>query len=699
MSVLLRLGATACVLLPVLVAPDLRATDEPAASTLYDALANPEIVGVLPAPGLIAIGRAEIRPTGGRLYRLAAAGRPCGYLIDSPATLTYRVEDRFSQPVARRNLKEAHGVHVAAEAGLVTLTATVDAFAVWGWDLDLGEGAPVTDAEAKGLPKWLRAVLVEKFDDNPQRDMLLSQRNGEAGFRWAVFHGSDDLVLDVDPRPFVGVESLLRYEAAAGGRGDLSGRRFAQVLATQPLGTTWLQGHRVDFLGVHSAVTVVNPAADRVEVTSRSRFDLRRDGIRLLHLSLLTETYDEAGQARPYAVTRLTLNGRPAPYIHRSGNLFVELPEPSHSGDAVVIDVTSAGAILMRPAGDSYWTLGVGNWYVRPGPGGLEGAEIQLDVSVAAPFVPITVGELVERTSAAGVNHVRTRLRAPMEHAVVLAGRYSTLTDEDKGLRVHVSTYAGGKEYEAKRLARVIPVLRACYEDWFGVPYPFQDLQVIEINQWGWGQAPPGAIFLTKDAFLSPARANLHRDDADGLAYLTGGVMEGVVERIAHELAHAYFPHVAKIARVEENWLSESLAEYASAYCLAETKGGQKGQSLFEHKRAEWRRWSDEVGDDASVFLAAYLAPTERNATARRHLLYGRGPLIIQAVRERLEGQHGQKEGRRLFLTWIRSYVKNFTFKVAETRHLVAILEQLTGQAWMAFFERHLLGTESPPVK
>ena len=28
----------------------------------------------------------------------------------------------------------------------------------------------------------------------------------------------------------------------------------------------------------------------------------------------------------------------------------------------------------------------------------------------------------------------------------------------------------------------------------FGLPYPYEELTILEIPEWGWGQAPPGLI-------------------------------------------------------------------------------------------------------------------------------------------------------------------------------------------------------------
>jgi len=114
----------------------------------------------------------------------------------------------------------------------------------------------------------------------------------------------------------------------------------------------------------------------------------------------------------------------------------------------------------------------------------------------------------------------------------------------------------------------------------------------------------------------------------------------------------------------------------------------------------EWKDGSRDTGDGASVYLWAYLTGGETEARARRNLLYAKGPLVLHALRRELARHAGnEKEGDRLFFTWIRSYVKNFAFKPGETRYLVAILNQMTGKDWQPWFERHVYGAETPELR
>jgi aminopeptidase N len=324
-------------------------------------------------------------------------------------------------------------------------------------------------------------------------------------------------------------------------------------------------------------------------------------------------------------------------------------------------------------------------------------SSFRIDAQSRSPFVPVPAGRVVSSESTPAGSRVVTALDGPMQGAVIVAGKYSTLTEELEGRRVHVSTYAWAKETEARKLARNVLSICMCLENWLGVPYPFKDLKLIEITDWGWGQAPPGVIFITKEAFLSPGRARLDEETQQTATWAS----RGINERIAHEVAHGWFPHVAKVVRTEENWLSESFADYASAVCLERTMSDKSRAKFFwERQLQDWKDGARHAGQGASVFLAAHLTDSEKDARTWRDLLYGKGPLVLHALRGELARDAGdEKEGDRLFLTWMRSYVKNFVFKPGETRHLVAILNKITSKDWQPWFERYVYGTDTPQLR
>ena len=84
----------------------------------------------------------------------------------------------------------------------------------------------------------------------------------------------------------------------------------------------------------------------------------------------------------------------------------------------------------------------------------------------------------------------------------------------------------------------------------------------------------------------------------------------------------------------------------------------------------------------------------------RRALLYGKGPLVLHAIRKELERHTGNlPDGDRLFVTWLRRILADHRFQVTRTRDVVAILEELTAKPWRPWFERYVFGGEMPAVE
>ncbi len=89
----------------------------------------------------------------------------------------------------------------------------------------------------------------------------------------------------------------------------------------------------------------------------------------------------------------------------------------------------------------------------------------------------------------------------------------------------------------------------------------------------------------------------------------------------------------------------------------------------------------------------------EADVRDRWNLLYGKGPLVIHGLRQELGRRLGPEKGDPAFFTLLRSFMTNFAGKRGETRHLVGLLNQMTGSDWQPWFERYVYGTEMPPVE
>jgi hypothetical protein len=648
---------------------------------------RPQVGATVEIGGAIAVGRGTVTPAAGTAVKLlVAAGEPVGLLVDGPAAFRYVVDDRFSLPVAKRNAKRVSGVGATEADGKLVFEEKLGSAVIWSRQLAAATGASAAGA-AGTLPKRSTEVLDKLIGTAPpSHDLLEEQGLGGQGRAWALLHGAGrDLVLRVDP--VVDRQESLAAVAELTRRTVLwAGQRILHGLADQPIGRPWWERTQAPLQVVHQAIDVDNTGGRDVTVTTRGRVRAARAGASLWRVDLNGERFD--GERRlPLQVRSVEVDGKPAKFHHNYDELLVDLGRPLAAGDTVEVKVVNSGPYAIRPNNDSYWYLTTWAWYPQ-GPLNGELATLEMTVRTPAPFTPFASGDTVERTSANGVNTVRTKLDKPMQFPVVAAGKYHLYEEERDGRKVTVATYAFGKEKAAKILADIFFAAAATYDQFFGVPYPFDELDVIEINSWGWGQAPPGIMFITSEAY-NPITDEMSR------AY-----SQGINGRFAHEVAHAHWGHVIKMDSPEEQWLTESFADYSAALAMRAMMPGKKGEREFAKTVREWKSRTQQIGEGGSIYLANYLAgEDDGDYRDRRWLLYNKGPLVLHALRQELGRKAGDAEtGDRQFQALLRAMQKSFTYQYGETRHLVGILGQITGADWQPWFERYVYGTETPPV-
>jgi len=635
--------------------------------------------------GPLALGRGVIDPGSTSVRVLRCGETPCGVVIDGRASFTYRVEDRFSQPLARRNVRRASSIAPEDKDGAVLVSDELEGAVVWGLDLD-----QIADAEPErgtaAMPEWASKILERCFFPPPSHDLAQSAFGGSPGMVYALLDGKqENLLLRIDSA--VASELLSRIDKLPGDYRPFGSYHYLETLAIQPIDRDWWQRPSPLLVAVHESIRVDNPEGEEVTVAATTKIQPTRAGVGLWRVDLASSRVKEYEEL-PITVTSVTVAGKPAPFVHQRDELLVRLDPPPAAGATVEVAVASHGRMAIRPGGDSYWTLGTWAWYPQPDLDA-ELATVDLEVRVPEPFRPFASGETVEQTSADGFIRLISRLEHPMQFPVVAAGRYKVVEETRNGLTCRVAAYAMDKESACRRLLNNFFAAVDFYQQVFGVPMPFREMDIVEINSWGFGQAPPGVIFITQEAY-NPI--------GDTISQIFSG---GVNERFVHEIAHSWWGHVVKMDSPEEVWLSESFAEYSAALFLQAAKGGgRKGEQELKELLTGWRVGAQQVKDGGSVYLASYLAGhDDTDQIDRVYLHYHKGALILHALRQELVAKHGQDMGERMFSALLRALPKNFSYKPSGTRHVVGILNQMTGSDWQPWFERFVYGCELPEVK
>ncbi|HEX5718901.1 MAG TPA: hypothetical protein VF179_22255, partial [Thermoanaerobaculia bacterium] len=197
----------------------------------------PERGGEVTLAGPLAVGRAEIVPEPGtRVHTLMAGGVPCGLVLEGPAQLRYRVEDRFSIPVAERNVRRfstlmTKRLNKGTEA--LEISTRLDDAVIWG----RGLGEP-GQARGAGLPDWAAKLLAGRRFPAPSHDLLAAEANGLESARYALMRGElADLLLRVDPR--AGEENLYRVAKGVERGNTFREGLWETALVSQPIGRAW----------------------------------------------------------------------------------------------------------------------------------------------------------------------------------------------------------------------------------------------------------------------------------------------------------------------------------------------------------------------------------------------------------------------------------------------------------------------------
>jgi aminopeptidase N len=198
------------------------------------------------------------------------------------------------------------------------------------------------------------------------------------------------------------------------------------------------------------------------------------------------------------------------------------------------------------------------------------------------------------------------------------------------------------------------------------------------MNDFAWGQAPAGIMFITKEAF-NPLI------DVTSRYY-----SKGVNQRFAHEIAHQYWGQVVKMGSAEEQWITESFAEFATALVVKELEG----QSGYDSLIAWWRVDAKEAGDFAPIALAHRISIPKDPAKASEHrfkLVYSKGAYALVVLRKQV--------GDPKFFSWMRNLQGQYAWRFLTTADAAKLMQRIDGgKDYQPFFDRYVWGTEMPEM-
>ena len=226
------------------------------------------------------------------------------------------------------------------------------------------------------------------------------------------------------------------------------------------------------------------------------------------------------------------------------------------------------------------------------------------------------------------------------------------------GMRIptRIVTVAGQSRLTGT-VVKETPALLAALERWFGIPYPFEKLDLIAVPDFAYGAMEnPGAITYRDGVILVDP------------ATVTPGELRRLDSVHAHEMAHQWFGDLVTMAWWDDLWLNESFADWMA-------------QKIVDEVHPELRAGLEQLGSgqrtkatDATPSTTAIRAKVGSAGTGLQNvgLVYNKGCAMLSMFENWM--------GPEIFRKGVQSYLKAHARGNAVANDLWVALDQASGR-------------------
>ena len=651
-----------------------------------DPFLSPVLTGrSTPAAGLaFAAGAGRYAFTTGTAWEVAdGAGRPLGLWVRGEGRLEWTAGDAAAMSVYRGNADRVGGLDTPKDGPIL---ARIESALVLFSPAATPAGLPEPRVSAAVPPPGELSSFLGRWRDDtlPQPAAGLSAASVDGRkYLLSLIAAGKDLRHEVD-ETWRDRDTLTVVERPEGLPLSAGAFRVRRTVAMQPIGRSRREAPRADWLLTDLSVDVRETVGFRgvlgVEETIVPQRSLSALTFELTDLNLSPHLLSR----RETSLREVSLaDGTPLSALLGGGTLVVFLPGPVEPGVPLTLRFRYEAPFFERH-GDNYWELPLaGAWYPRPLDVMVQASHgLRAVVRAKKPLLPIAPGRTLRRFEDGEWNGVETVLESKAPFHAILAGKYTFFEETKGGVTARVASYGLSKPKAAARLLSYFHSLRELFEGAFG-PFPFAEYTIVEINRSARGQGPPALALLPREAF----------DVVWATDRPAGILFENTVpERIAHEVAHAYWGGLVWNAQPADVWLVEAFSEVAAGRGIEALRDAGE----YERLRRTWRANAKLSASAAPMPFAGELVESfnlQGRSTVLRdavNLTHGKGPELLTDIRAEV--------GDELFFGSMRSFLESFAARrpAVVTGDYVEALGTLTKKDWKPWFERYFYGTEVP---
>lgn len=268
----------------------------------------------------------------------------------------------------------------------------------------------------------------------------------------------------------------------------------------------------------------------------------------------------------------------------------------------------------------------------------------RVDIEAPDSMTIVTSGRLTQKSAPddAGIGS-RTFVAGPVRDFYLAASNRFEIVQATVG-ETTINSYAPAEFTEASRavLDHAAAAVRL-YNELYGM-YPYVELDLVSTTTTALGVEYPGAIAL----------AMYHYERGEGFEEPT------MISTVVHEVAHQWFYGTVGNDQLDEPWLDEAMAQWATQEYWADIGGDEAGAGFESYLESRWQRVE---GADIPIGMpvAAYEG-AEYGA-----IIYGRGPLFI--------GDLADAMGREAFDRFLIDYAETYQYGIATTQGYQALAE------------------------
>ncbi len=215
-----------------------------------------------------------------------------------------------------------------------------------------------------------------------------------------------------------------------------------------------------------------------------------------------------------------------------------------------------------------------------------------------------------------------------------------------------------GRGAEAGYPVQVTGEILAVLEDYFGMPYPYDKLDIVAVPVFNAGAMEnPGLITYRQELVVTKA------------GEMTEGKQQRYAGTTAHELAHMWFGDYVTLAFWDDTWLNESFASWAADKAITQWKPEWDGEINVVSGK------SRSMNGDSLASARKIRQPIETDNDIKNAfdgITYGKGSAVLHMLEQWL-GEDVMQKG-------VRAYLAKHAWKNATYADFVAALSGAAGR-------------------